>query len=171
MNLYKINHLSKEELSKELYKCCGSTTWVNNMLKYFPVEELVDLLEYSEIEWWNCSEADWKEAFAQHPKIGDLESIKKKFTTTADWASSEQGQVQQAGEETLKAIASGNKKYEEKFGYIFIVCATGKSADEILTILNTRLQNSPEVEIDVAADEQLQILQLRLEKLLEVDLK
>ena len=141
------------------------------MLKYFPVEELVDLLEYSEIEWWNCKEADWKEAFSQHPRIGDLESIKKKFATTADWANSEQGQVQQASEETLKAIADGNKKYEEKFGYIFIVCATGKSADEILTILNTRLQNSPEVEIDVAADEQLQILQLRLEKLLEVDLK
>ena len=171
MNLYKINHLSKEELSKELYKCCGSTTWVNNMLKYFPVEELVDLLEDAEIEWWNCHEEDWKEAFAQHPRIGDLESIRKKFSSTAEWASSEQGGVQNAKEETLKALAEANKLYEDKFGYIFIVCATGKSADEILTIINTRLQNSPEVEIDVAADEQLMILQLRLEKLLEVDLK
>lgn len=171
MTLHQINHLGKEELSKELYKCCGSATWVNNMLKYFPVEELIELLENSEEEWWKCSEADWKEAFAQHPRIGDLESIRKKFAATADWASSEQGGVQNAKEETLKALAEANKLYEEKFGYIFIICATGKSAEEIFASLQTRLQNSPEVEIDIAADEQLQILQLRLEKLLEVDLK
>ena len=114
-----------------------------------------------------CSEKDWKEAFSHHPKIGDLESLKKKFSSTAGWASDEQSGVNTASQQIIEALADGNKKYEEKFGYIFIVCAAGKSAEEMLAIFKSRLQNSPEVEIEIAADEQNKITKLRIEKLLE----
>ncbi len=167
MTLHEFNILPKQQLIEELTKCCGSSAWVNKMLPYIPADDMVELLEDAEEQWWLCAEEDWKEAFAHHPKIGDIESIKKKFASTAEWASGEQSGVNTASAKTLEALAEGNKQYEEKFGYTFIVCATGKSAEEMLTILQTRLQNSPEVEIEVAADEQNKITKLRIEKLLE----
>lgn len=141
------------------------------MLPFFPADDLVELLEDAEEQWYLCSHDDWKGAFAQHPRIGDLESLKKKFASTAQWAAGEQSGVQDADTETLKALADANRQYEERFGYIFIVCATGKSAGEMLAMLNSRLKNDPAVEIEVAADEQNKITRLRLEKLLEVETK
>ncbi len=152
---------------EELAKCCGSSAWVNNMLPFFPADDMVEILEDAEEQWWKCSEVDWKEAFAHHPKIGDVESLKKKFAATALWASGEQSGVNTASQQTIEALAEGNRDYEKKFGYIFIVCATGKSADEMLEILQSRLPNSPEDEIQIAADEQNKITKLRIEKLLE----
>ena len=167
MTLHELNILPKEQLKEELLKCCGSSAWVNKMLPFFPADDMVELLEDAEEQWFLCSEQDWKEAFSHHPKIGDVESLKTKFNSTATWASGEQSGVAAASQQTLEALAKANKLYEEKFGYIFIVCATGKSADEMLTMLQTRLQNSPEVEIEIAADEQNKITKLRIEKLLE----
>lgn len=167
MTLHEFNTLSKDELKEALIKCCASTTWVNKMLPHVPAEDMVELLEDAEIEWWNCTEDDWKEAFAAHPKIGDHESLAKKYAGTASWAADEQKNVETASEETIKALIEANKKYQEKFGYIFIVCATGKSAEEMLGILHTRLNNNPEDEIKIAADEQNLITKLRIEKLLE----
>ena len=167
MTLHELNILPKQKLVEELTKCCGSPAWVNKMLPFFPADDLVELLEDAEEQWFKCSEEDWKEAFAQHPKIGDIDSLNKKFSSTAQWASGEQSGVSNASPETIKALAEGNKQYEEKFGYIFIVCATGKTADEMLAMLQTRLQNNPEVEIEIAADEQNKITKLRIEKLLE----
>lgn len=137
------------------------------MLPFFPADDLVELLEDAEEQWFKCTEQDWKEAFAQHPKIGDLDSLNKKFSPTSEWASGEQSGVGNALPETINALAEGNKRYEEKFGYIFIVCATGKTADEMLAMLRTRLQNNPEVEIEIAADEQNKITKMRIEKLVE----
>jgi 2-oxo-4-hydroxy-4-carboxy-5-ureidoimidazoline decarboxylase len=167
MTLHELNILPKEQLIEELSKCCGSSAWVNKMLVFFPADDLVELLEDAEEQWYKCNETDWKEAFEHHLKIGDIESLKKKFASTAQWASDEQSAVSHASQQTIEALAEGNRLYEEKFGYIFIVYATGKSAEEILTILQTRLQNSPEVEIEIAADEQNKITKLRLEKLLD----
>jgi len=166
LTLHELNILPKEQLIEELSKCCGSSAWVNKMLAFFPADDLVELLEDAEEQWYTCSEEDWKEAFEHHPKIGDTESLKKKFASTAQWASDEQSAANNASQQTIEALAEGNRLYEKKFGYIFIVCATGKSAEEILTILQTRLQNNPEVEIEIAADEQNKITKLRLEKLL-----
>jgi len=166
MTLHELNILPKEELREALFKCCGSTAWVNKMLETFPADELVDLEENAEEIWWKCSEDDWKEAFTHHPKIGDIESLKKKFASTANWAAGEQSGAAVASQQTLEALAKGNDEYEKKFGYIFIVCATGKSADEMLSLLQSRLPNEPKDEIQNAADEQLKITQLRLEKLL-----
>ena len=167
MTWHELNILSKEQLKQELLKCCGSSAWVNKMLPFFPADDLVELLEDAEEQWYLCSQEDWKEAFAQHPKIGDVDSLKKKFASTAKWAAEEQGNINTASQQTIEALAEGNRLYEKKFGYIFIVCATGKSVEEMLVMLQTRLQNNPEVEIEVAADEQNKITKLRLEKMLD----
>ena len=167
MTLHELNTLPQQQLKEELIKCCGSSAWVDKMLPFFPADDMVELLEDAEEQWFQCSESDWKEAFAHHPRIGDLESLKKKFAVTAEWVAEEQSGINTASQQTIEALAEANKKYEEKFGYIFIVCATGKSAEEMLTQLETRLQNSPEVEIEIAADEQNKITKLRIEKLLE----
>lgn len=167
MTLHEFNILPKEHLAEELFRCCGSHSWVQRMLPFVPAEDMVELLEDAEEQWWKCSEDDWKEAFKHHPKIGDVDSLKKRFTATAQWASGEQSGVSLASDETIKALAEGNRLYEEKFGYIFIVCATGKSAEEMLTMLDQRLKNDPGEEIKIAADEQNKITKLRIEKLLE----
>jgi 2-oxo-4-hydroxy-4-carboxy-5-ureidoimidazoline decarboxylase len=137
------------------------------MLQFVPADDMIELLEDAEDQWWQCSEDDWKEAFSHHPKIGDVESLTKKFASTAHWASGEQSGVGIASKETIEALAEGNRLYEEKFGYIFIVCATGKSAEEMLEMLQSRLENNPAEEIKIAADEQNKITKLRIEKLLE----
>ena len=167
MTLHELNTLPKQQLIQELNKCCGSSAWVNKMLPFFPADDLVELLEDAEEQWFKCSEEDWKEVFAQHPRIGDMESLQKKLSSTAHWASAEQAGVNNASQQTIEALAEANKKYEDKFGYIFIVCATGKPAEEMLEILQERLKNEPKDEIEIAADEQNKITKLRLEKLLD----
>jgi len=147
-------------------QCCGSTAWTDKMSDIFPIPNTETLFKYAEGVWFACDEKDWLEAFSHHPKIGDLESLQNKFTSTAHWASGEQSQVNTASINVLEALAQGNKLYEEKFGYIFIVCATGKSATEMLIILQSRLDNDPKDELNIAMREQNKITRLRLEKLL-----
>ena len=165
MTIAEFDHLGITEKKALLHSCCGSNTWINNMLTALPAEDLVDLLEIAEEQWYLCHEPDWQEAFSQHPKIGDIETLKEKFAATAQWAEGEQSSVKEASEQTLQQLANGNQAYEQRFGYIFIVCATGKSADEMLQLLQQRLYNNPEVEIQIAMEEQLKITKLRLEKL------
>jgi 2-oxo-4-hydroxy-4-carboxy-5-ureidoimidazoline decarboxylase len=170
MTLHELNTLTVPQLKEELMKCCGSSAWVNKMLPFFPADDLVELLEDAEEQWYKCRQEDWKEAFTHHPKIGDVESLKKKFASAADpiaigWASGEQSGVSTASRQTIESLAKSNKEYEKKFGYIFIICATGKSADEMLAMLQERLLNDPKEEIEIAADEQNKITKLRLEKL------
>jgi 2-oxo-4-hydroxy-4-carboxy-5-ureidoimidazoline decarboxylase len=164
MTIAEFDHLDVEERKKLLYQCCGSTAWVNKMLAVPAAEDLVDLFEDAEECWYSLAEDDWKEAFGNHPRIGDLESLKKKFAND-HFAEGEQSGVSSASEQTLNALADGNKAYEEKFGYIFIVSAEGKSAVELLGLLTARLQNKPQTEITIAVDEQNKITRLRLEKL------
>jgi 2-oxo-4-hydroxy-4-carboxy-5-ureidoimidazoline decarboxylase len=166
MTIAEFDHLDKDQKQKLLYQCCGSTAWVEKMLSKPPVEDLVDLLEDAEEAWYTCSAADWKEAFSHHPKIGDIGSLKKKFAND-QFVAGEQSGVANASDQTLESLAESNKSYEEKFGYIFIVSAAGKSAVEMLGTLTARLQNKPEVEITIAMDEQNKITRLRLEKLFE----
>jgi 2-oxo-4-hydroxy-4-carboxy-5-ureidoimidazoline decarboxylase len=136
------------------------------MLPFFPADDMVELLNDAEDLWYQCTQTDWLEAFTHHPKIGDVESLTKKFASTAQWASGEQMAVNTASQQIIEALAKGNEAYEQKFGFIFIVCATGKSAEEMLQLLQARLPNSTETEINIAMDEQNKITQLRLQKLL-----
>jgi 2-oxo-4-hydroxy-4-carboxy-5-ureidoimidazoline decarboxylase len=166
MTLQELNLLDKQKLNEELKKCCGSSAWVEKIVTIFPIKSKDDLFKEAEKTWFALEEKDWREAFSHHPEIGDIESIKKKFNSTASWASGEQSAVTAAAPEVLDQLAAGNKLYAKKFGYIFIVCATGRSAGEMLDMLHQRLKNLPEEELMIAAREQHKITQLRLEKLL-----
>ncbi|PSL25431.1 2-oxo-4-hydroxy-4-carboxy-5-ureidoimidazoline decarboxylase [Chitinophaga ginsengisoli] len=166
MTLTALNALPPEQLNETLSTCCGATAWIEKMKKEFPVKDEATLLAAAAKHWHECTEQDWREAFSHHPKIGDLHSLQQKFATTAQWASREQAGTIDASTVILQAFAKGNKLYEDKFGYIFIVCATGKSAPEMLSILTERLKNSPEEEIKIAMQEQEKITAIRLKKLL-----
>ncbi|HEX3583222.1 MAG TPA: 2-oxo-4-hydroxy-4-carboxy-5-ureidoimidazoline decarboxylase, partial [Thermoanaerobaculia bacterium] len=138
----------------ELRACCGSSEWVRRMMAARP---MVNAFETAEEIWSSLREKDWLEAFAAHPRIGDRKA--------SGWASQEQSGTASAANETLAALAETNRDYEQKFGFLYIVSATGKSADEMLTIARERLANEREQELRNAADEQLKITKLRMMKL------
>lgn len=136
------------------------------MIERRPFKDAGHLFAVAGETWNNLKPGDWKEAFSHHPKIGDVNALREKFASTATWASGEQSGVSGAADETLKRLAEGNAEYERKFGYIFIVCATGKSAEEMLEMLEMRLKNPEDQELKIAAAEQAKITRIRLEKLL-----
>lgn len=128
---------------------------------------LETLFEQAETIWTALSPADWLEAFAAHPKIGSNKPAPTQNKRAADWSSGEQSGVETAEADVRTQLAELNRLYEERFGFIFIVCATGKSADEMLAIARARIGNSVETELDLAAVEQQKIIEIRLRKLLE----
>ena len=166
MTLMDLNNMDKTQLTVVLSKCCGALCWVEKMTSIFPVYDSTELLDKAEKIWFSCNEMDWREAFKQHPRIGDINSLKEKFETTSNWAEREQSGVLETSQTVLESLARANTYYEDKFGYIFIVCATGKSAEEMLSMLESRLKNKPGDEIKVAMREQNKITKIRLQKLL-----
>lgn len=132
------------------------------MLERRPFGSRDELLVAARDEWFALTPDNWREAFGHHPKIGDRESLRRRFATTAHLSEREQSGVAGASDDVVAALADGNRAYEEKFGYIFIVCATGRTADEMLRMLNERLPNGPADEIKIAAAEQAKITELRL---------
>ncbi len=170
MNISYINSLSIEDAREALTRCCGSEGWVSGMLKELPFRDESHLSRAAEQIWHSLRPEDWKEAFLHHPKIGEISALREKFANinapdTSAWASGEQARVNEASEEVLVKLAEGNALYEAKFGYIFIVCATGKSAAEMLALLDGRINNDAESELRIAAGEQHKITLLRLKKL------
>lgn len=166
MTIADFSRLDQNAKRPLLHQCCGSEEWVNKMLAIPPLTDRTDLLKDAEKIWYGCNEADWREAFTHHPKIGDVDALKKKFFLD-QFAGKEQLSITEADEQTLKELAEGNLLYEQKFGYIFIVCATGKSAEEMLVLLSTRLHNEPKKELSIAMEEQHKITRLRLQKLFD----
>ncbi|HEV7229864.1 MAG TPA: 2-oxo-4-hydroxy-4-carboxy-5-ureidoimidazoline decarboxylase [Bacteroidia bacterium] len=166
MTLQELNTISSKEAGAALFKCCGSTSWASKLTALRPYSGKQDLLEKSDRIWAACSEADALEAFRHHPKIGDLENLEKKFASTKEWAGGEQAGVNTASRQLLVELAEGNAAYEKRFGYIFIVCASGKSAGEMLALLQARIHNEAKDEMNIARGEQNKITHLRLEKLL-----
>jgi 2-oxo-4-hydroxy-4-carboxy-5-ureidoimidazoline decarboxylase len=166
VTLENLNRLPLAEAHAAFERCCGSRAWVERMCAARPYADSEALFAAAERAAEALEPADWREAFDHHPRIGDVDSLRRKFASTAGWAGNEQRGAAAASEETLAALAHGNRDYEQRFGYIFIVCATGKSAGEMLAILKSRLGNAPEFELENAAREQRQITRLRLEKLL-----
>lgn len=164
--LQRLNEMGAEEARGELLRCCGSSRWATAMIASRPFASPAVLLEAADSVWLGLDEAAWREAFAHHPKIGDREALRSRFATTAAWAADEQAGASVAAENVLQALAEGNAEYERRFGYIFIVCATGKTAPEMLALLRERLPHSPQEELPVAAAEQAKITRLRLRKLL-----
>lgn len=159
-----LNSMPAADLEDLLSRCCGARRWAQGMAAARPFANWDDLTAAADRIWAQLDAGDWKEAFAHHPMIGDLESLRAKFAGTAEWAQGEQGQVREAEEKVLRGLAEGNQAYLARFGYIFIVCATGKSASEMLTLLQARLPNDPDRELVIAAEQQRQITRIRLEK-------
>ena len=120
------------------------------------------LLAAARDEWFALPEEDWLEAFSHHPRIGDRASLEARFPQTHDLSANEQSGIGIAGADVLEALAKANNDYFDRFGFIFIVCATGKSAGEMLALLLSRLQNDRETELRIAAEEQAKITALRL---------
>lgn len=161
MNLLAFNNLPEATAKKELFACCGSTKWTDAMMAHFPFISEKQLVDLSAKIWYDeCTESDWRESFTHHPKIGDVKSLTEKF------AGKEQAGVAVASTQTIEALAKANTDYEAKNGFIFIVCATGKSADEMLQILLDRLKNTPEEELHIAMGEQQKISIIRFKKML-----
>lgn len=170
MTLDQFNALSSDEAARMLTSCCGSQTWVKAMSAARPFSDSRQLAgEACRIWYDSCRESDWREAFTHHPKIGDVQSLKEKFASTAHLAGNEQAAVSHASDEVLQALAGANMEYERKNGFIFIVSASGKSAHEMLRLLQGRMGNSAEEEIQIAIGEQLKITLLRLKKTIDTD--
>lgn len=164
--LHRLNTLAPEAAREELLRCCGSSRWVEAMVRARPFRDVEHVLSEAGWLWEQTGPDDWQEAFKHHPRIGDVSSLRAKFASTATWSSQEQGGVNGAAEAVIQGLADGNKAYEERFGFIFLVCATGKSAEEMLGLLRARLGNPPDEELRLAAGEQAKITRIRLEKLL-----
>jgi len=166
-NLARLNELSKAEAEKAFLDCCGSTEWALRMAADRPYAMLENLYEAADNIWFSLPVADHLEAFASHPKIGSKKSGTKQTEKSAAWSKKEQLAVDAAADDVREQLAEANRLYQDKFGFIFIVCATGKTADEMLAIARARLGNSVETELQIAAEEQAKITELRLNKLLE----
>jgi OHCU decarboxylase len=166
-NLAWLNDLSKRDAESEFLNCCGSTEWARRMTASRPFGLLEDLFRTADDVWFSLSSVDHLEAFASHPKIGSKQAAPKQKRQSARWSSAEQSEMNAASDTVKNGLAEANRLYLEKFGFIFIVCATGKSADEMLAICKARLRNSAATELQIAAEEQRKITEIRLTKLLE----
>jgi len=182
MRLEEVNALNEESAARALQRCCGSSRWVQAMVRARPFPSAAAMKDLGDAVWVSLDAADWFEAFAAHPRIGEPDSPKlaavdsseggpagasSSETRSARWESEEQSGARLADVDARRRLAEGNGQYEARFGYMFIVCATGKSVEQMLEILEARLENDPHEELRIAADEQRQITRLRLGKLLD----
>jgi len=162
--LVRWNELRRKDAEREILACCGSRTWAASMASKRPIQDEASLLAASDVAWQNLKEADWLEAFRSHPRIGETLEEKTATAQSSAWSAQEQKKAAAADEAIKMALLWGNREYEQKFRRIFIVCATGKSASEILEILRRRLHNDEATELRQAAEEQRQIMHIRLKK-------
>jgi OHCU decarboxylase len=151
-----LNALAIEDARGALHRCCGSSRWVEGMLARRPFSSEAELLAAADTVWASLGRSDFLEAFAQHPAIG--------ASTASAWSAEEQARVAEAGADTVAGLGALNQVYAQRFGHIFIVSASGKSADEMLALLRARLDNDPDGELAIAAAEQAKITRLRLQK-------
>jgi OHCU decarboxylase len=165
--LERLNSLPAEAASTELVNCCGSRRWAEQLSEHRPFVDLAALLEQADRIWWSLDQEDWLEAFRSHPKIGERKTNVAAAARSRKWSEGEQAGARGASQETMDALAEANRTYESKFGFIFIVCATGKTAEEMLRLLRQRLANDHDTELRIAAEEQRRITHLRLQKLLD----
>ena len=161
-----LNSLPAAEAVKELLQCCGSKRWASQMADARPYENLAELIKHANETWWSLDRNDWLEAFRSHPKIGKKKAAESVSAQSKQWSGQEQASVNTASVETTNALATLNQAYEQKFGFIFIICATGKTSDEMLSALRARLEHDTAEELPIAAAEQCKITELRLKKLL-----
>lgn len=162
-----LNALPAARAEAELLTCCGSRAWAWRMAAMRPFRTEPVLFDAAHEVWWSLGREDWLEAFRGHPRIGERKAEAGQTAREQGWSRGEQSGMDSAQQQTRQLLTELNRAYEERFGYIYLVCASGLSADELLAILQRRLDNSPDAEILVAAGEQAKITRLRLRKLLD----
>ena len=163
--LEQLNSLPPNRAEEELLHCCGSREWALRMVKERPFADLPELISRAKSIWFSLQPRDWLEAFLSHPKIGESHPAGQSSARARNWSEQEQSGTKYASPDTLHSLADLNSKYEKKFGHIFIVCATGKSSEQMLATVRQRLNNDPVTELGIAEAEQFRITQIRLEKL------
>jgi len=164
VTLAEFNALPSAQAESVLMDCCGSACWAATVAARRPYENAEGLHKAADSIWWKLGRGDWLEAFSHHPQIGDQPASGS--TSARQWAAGEQAGARAATDDVKARLARANRAYFEKFGYIYIVCATGKTAEAMLAILNQRLQNDIPSELSIAAEQQRLIMRIRLEKLL-----
>jgi 2-oxo-4-hydroxy-4-carboxy-5-ureidoimidazoline decarboxylase len=158
-----LNGLDAQQAGAALRRACGAEGWIARMLARRPFASTAELYASAALEWSVSTREDYLEAFGHHPQIGeDLGELRRRFQNTANLSSREQAGMDVADDATLRALCAANAAYRERFGYIFIICATGKSAGEMLAALRQRLDNEPNTELRIAAGEHAKITELRL---------
>jgi 2-oxo-4-hydroxy-4-carboxy-5-ureidoimidazoline decarboxylase len=157
VTLDELNAMPRDAAERELAKCCGSSRWSAAMAGRRPFTDAEQVYRVADEIWWSLEGADWLEAFSHHPRIG---------ARAAGWAKDEQSGTRDASTQMMQRLAERNHEYERKFSHVFLICATGKRADEMLAQLEQRMTNDPAGELRIAAGEQAKITRLRLEKLL-----
>lgn len=163
MTLSELNSAPERSAYDALALCCVSEAWISGMLGARPFPDHASLKRSADLVWAQLGEADFLEAFEGHPRIGDVDSLKQKYAASGTLAAREQSGVAQASDSVIERLAAGNARYEKTFGFMFIVCASGKTAQQMSELLERRLGNTREQELNNAAEEQRKILQLRLD--------
>lgn len=158
------NAMTADAASEAILPCCGSRAWAHGLAARRPLGTLPELLAASDAAWWSLPEADWREAFDSHPRIGEQQAVRHATDASLAWSAGEQPAAELSDADAKTKLAEGNRAYEAKFGRIFIVCATGKTAQEMLAILSRRVHNTPEAELQEAAEQQREITHIRLRK-------
>jgi OHCU decarboxylase len=175
MRLADLNALDDRDAARALLRCCGSSRWAQRMAAARPFASAGAIAASADAVWWALGRADWLEAFAAHPPIGAGGAGGPDRTgdpgapRPASWSDEEQAGAAALAVQTRRRLAEANRQYQARFGYIFIVCAMGKTGDEMLALLEARLSHDPDEELRISAEEQRKITQLRLNKLLEKD--
>lgn len=162
--LARLNAMGSESAREAFLRCCGSTRWAATMTELRPFASPEALFLAAECEWWKLDTSQWLEAFGRHPRIG--ERPQENAGASTSWARQEQSGAASASERTSLRLRELNTEYEERFGHVYLICATGRTADEMLAILESRLANDADAEMREAAEQQRQITRLRLERLL-----
>lgn len=162
--LARWNLLPVDAAAKEILPCCGSQAWARGMASSRPVQDAATLLATSDRIWRDLTAADWLEAFNNHPRIGETRRPAESSARSQSWSAQEQRHAAESDDSMKQKLAEGNREYEQRFRRIFIICATGKSANEILANLRQRLNNDDATELREAAEQQRQIAQIRLRK-------
>jgi 2-oxo-4-hydroxy-4-carboxy-5-ureidoimidazoline decarboxylase len=165
--LSRWNALDAESATREVLPCCGSSAWAAQLTAKRPIADELSLLETSSAVWFSLPEEAWQQAFDTHPRIGQKHAQTQATEKSLRWSAQEQHTALSEDEAAKLALEEANRHYEQRFGRIFIVCASGKSAREILSILDQRMTNDASTELREAAEQQRQITELRLRRWLE----
>jgi 2-oxo-4-hydroxy-4-carboxy-5-ureidoimidazoline decarboxylase len=168
LTLARLNALPVAEAAEHLRACCGSSRWVEAMLAGRPFPSVDHLLAAADDAWRSTGPQDWDEAFAHHPRIGERQTAAPVSATAGAWSAGEQATAAAAGAAVRATLAEANSAYEQRFGRIYLVCAAGRSAEELLADIAARMKNDPEREREVAVEEQRKITRRRLETLIGV---